>query len=544
MTLNRFAFLCLAAVSLFSSMLPGCTPNGGTTTTPNGGESRLTLSTTEPFTLDPAKVGDAGAATFITQVFNGLVKISHEGVLPDITESWAISPDGKTYTFKLRRDVKFHDGKQVTAADFKYSFERALSPVTGSTTARTYLGDILGAEEMLSGKASSLAGVRIIDDFTLAITIDKPRSYFLSKLTYATGSVVDRTNVEAAGSQWWRTPNGTGPFKLVEWNAGSSIKLTKNAQFYGGAPHLDSVIFRFLAGRPMDLYETGQIDVADVDLAYLDRVLDPAGSFAAEAQMLSQLSFFFIGFNCSAAPFDDPLIRQAFSIALDRSKLVKLVFNDAPQAAEGIVPPGIPGYNPAVAGLDFNLAKAKSLIAQSKYGSAANLPPITLTTLGYGGLIAVELEAIVYEWRVNLGVDVKVRQLEPERFLYNLKQEKDQLYYQGWIADYPHQQNFLEVLFKSSADNNWGEYSSLQVDKLLDEAASLTDTVTSQAKYRQVEQLLVSDAAVWPFYFGRSHILVKPYVKGYELNPLGVPILANVIVERQVISGPISLTVG
>jgi oligopeptide transport system substrate-binding protein len=223
--------------------------------------------------------------------------------------------------------------------------------------------------------------------------------------------------------------------------------------------------------------------------------------------------------------------------------LIGLVFSDAPEAAVGIVPPGIPGHNPRVAGLNFDLAKARALIAQSKYGNVANLPPITLTTLGYGGMIAKELEAIIYQWRVNLGVEVNVRQLEPERFLYNLMQEKDQVFYQGWIADYPHQQNFLEVLFQTGADNNWGEYSSVEVDRLLDEAAGLTNASLSQALYQKAEDLVVSDAAVWPFYFGRSYILVKSYIKGYELSPLGVPLLQNVTIERAV-PAPTNLSVG
>ena len=149
----------------------------------------------------------------------------------------------------------------------------------------------------------------------------------------------------------------------------------------------------------------------------------------------------------------------------------------------------------------------------------------------------------MYQWRINLGVEVIVRQLEPERFLYNLKQEKDQIYYQGWIADYPHQQNFLEVLFQTGADNNWGEYSNAEVDRLLDEAAGVTNAVQSQALYRKAEELLVTDAAAWPYYFGRSYILVKPYVKGYELSPLGAPLLINVTLEG-FIPAPANLTVG
>ncbi|PVV84934.1 peptide ABC transporter substrate-binding protein [Dehalogenimonas alkenigignens] len=530
--------ILLAAFSLL--ITSSCTP-AAIVPSPTSSGGRLTLTTAEPFTLDPAMVGDAGALTFVTQIFSGLVKITDTGVMPDIAESWTISADGTMYTFKLRKDVKFHDGRPVTSADIKYSFERALTPSTGSTTARTYLGDIVGAVQMLSGASISLEGLHIIDDYTLSIGIDKPRSYFLAKLTYATAYVVDRNSV--GGAQWWRSPIGTGPFKLAEWSSNSFIRLDRNSDYYGGAPKLESVVFRFLAGRPMDLYETGQVDVAVVDRAYIDRALDVNGPFASEAQVVSELSFYFLGFNCNSPPFNDPLIRQAFCLALDRETIVRLVFNDIPQAAQGIVPPGIPGHNSTMSGLGFDLRLADALISQSSYGSIENIPQIVLTTLGYGGTITPELEAIIFQWKTNLGIDVSIRQLEPERFLYNLKQEKDQIYYQGWIADYPHQQNFLEVLFQTGADNNWGEYSNEEVDSLLDQAAGLSDTAMSQALYRQAEDLIVQDAAVWPILFGRNYILIKPYVIGYELNPLGVPVLQNVTIERSDIPSPISLSV-
>ena len=530
-----------AGLLTLAVVLTGCTPDAGDNLPPPGAGGRLNLAANEPYNLDPALVGDAGGLMFISQIFSGLVRVTAEGVEPDIAAGWDISDDGTVYVFHLRRDVTFHDGKPLTAADFKYSWERALTPATGSTTARTYLGDIVGADAMLDGESESLAGVRIIDDYTLEVTIESPRSYFLSKLSYATAFAVDDNDV-AEGGEWWRSPNGTGPFTLSDWTADSYIMLKSYPDYYGGAPALDSVVFRFLAGRAMDLYEMGQIDVATVDMAYLDRALDPAGDFAADARIISELSLFFLGFNSAEAPFDDPLVRRAFSLAIDRDLLMELVFDGMNQAAEGIVPPGIPGYDPNLEGIGYNPELARQLLAQSSYGGAANLPEITLTTLGYGGLIGSDLEALIEQWRVNLGVEVRVRQLEPEVFLYNLKQEKDQIFYQGWIADYPHQQNFLEILFRSNADNNWGGYSNPLVDALLAEAAALTDPEDSEAIYREVERMLVEDAAIWPYYFGRRYILVKPYVTGYELSPLGVPLLQNVVIDREV-EAPTGLTV-
>jgi oligopeptide transport system substrate-binding protein len=146
-------------------------------------------------------------------------------------------------------------------------------------------------------------------------------------------------------------------------------------------------------------------------------------------------------------------------------------------------------------------------------------------------LISSGLEAIIYEWQQNLGVEVKVRQLEPERFLYHLKQETDEMFDMGWVADYPHPQDFLEILFHSGADNNYGEYSNPEVDALLEEAGVEQEKELSLALYQQAEQKLVEEAACLPLWFGQNYTLVKPYVKGYDLNPLGIPMLNKVSIE-------------
>jgi oligopeptide transport system substrate-binding protein len=153
--------------------------------------------------------------------------------------------------------------------------------------------------------------------------------------------------------------------------------------------------------------------------------------------------------------------------------------------------------------------------------------------MGWGGLISSSLEAIVHEWRQNLGVEVTVRQLEPEQFLYHLKEEKDELYHMGWVADYPHPQNFLEILFRTGGDNNAGEYSNPDVDDILDRAGVELDYGTSLALYQQAEQMMVEDAACIPLWFPKNYYLVKPHVSGYELTPMGYANLNKVTIERE-----------
>ena len=526
--------LAILSMSLFGSLLlPGCQLIREQIPPPATEGGVLNLYGADPHTLDPAVSGDATSHQYVMQLFSGLVRLDDSlEPAPDIAERWEISGDGRTYTFYLRQDVKFHEGREVKAADFKYSWERACAPATGSGTAALYLGDIVGVKDVLAGESSEISGVTVVNDYTLEVTIDAPKSYFLAKMTYPTAFVVDRSNVESGG-QWWRDPNGTGPFKLTQWTEGSMIVLERNGLYYGEKAALGSVVFKLLAGLPMNLYETGDIDVAGVSLDYIDRVTDPAGPFLSELTIAPELSFFYIGFDTTRPPFDDVNIRRAFSMAVDKEKLASLVFRDAMEPAYGILPPGMPGFNQDLSGLPFDIEQAKQLIRESTYGDVSRLPPITITTLGWGGSIGQSLEAIIYEWRQNLGVEVKVRQLEPERFLYHLKEERDEMFEIGWVADYPHPQDFLEILFHSGTETNHGEYSNPEVDALLDKAGLEMDSELSLKLYQQAEQKLVDDAACIPLWSGRNYTLVKPYVKGYELNPLGIAMLNKVSIERE-----------
>lgn len=493
-------------------------------------EDTLILFDTGPLTLDPAISQELSSHTYIMHIFSGLVAFDQElNVIPDITESYDISEDGKTYTFHLRREVKFHNGKEVTASDFKYSWERACRPETKSPTAATYLDDVVGVEAMLAGEAEGIDGVKVDGDYTLQVTIDAPKAYFLAKLTYPVAFVVDKANVES-GKEWWRKPNGTGPFKLKGWQEDELILLERNDLYYGVPAKVKHIAFR-LRGSPMQMYEKGEIDVTYVSLANLERVMDPNNPLNQELWEFPELSVFYIGFNTTESPFDDVRVRQAFCYAVDKDRIISQVLKGSVTRAEGILPLGLPGYNEEIRGLNYDLEQARTLIAESGYGDSANLPPLTFTVPGEGGYVSTSLTAILYQWEQNLGVEIEVRQLESEVYYYRLDEEKDEMFEFGWVADYPDPQNFLEVLFYSQSKYNIGEYSNSVVDELLDRAAVKQDSEDRLLLYQEAEPLIINDAACLPLWFGRNYLLVKPYVKGYTLSPLGIPLLNNVSIE-------------
>ncbi len=491
----------------------------------------LNLWDTGPITLDPAISCEMASHTYVMQIFSGLVRLGADSKpAPDIAASWDRSSDGKTYTFHLRKGVRFHNGKEVTAQDFKYSWERACSPEIRSQTAPIYLGDIVGVKDVLEGKTTQINGIEVIDNYTLRVTIDAPKAYFLAKLTYPTAFVVDRDNVKS-GKRWWQKPNGTGPFKLREWKTGNVLVLEPNQYYYSKRPS-NKVVFHLLAGMPIAMYEMDEIDVVEVDENYIDKATDQKGPFYKELAVFSELSLFYIGFNIRKPPFDDINIRRAFCHAINKQRIIKLALKGMVTEAQGILPPNMPGHNPNIQGIKFDVSKAKSLITSSKYGSIANLPPIVLTTSGWGGNIPEYLGAIIQDWQQNLGVKVTVRQLEPEIFSYHLREEADEMFLSGWIADYPDPQNFLDVLFHSGAEYNTGDYNNSDVDALLDRAAIEPDEVARFALYQKAEQILVDEAACLPLWFGKTYILIKPYVKNYRLDVQGIPTLSEVYVEK------------
>ena len=492
------------------------------------GTARLVQLFVDPPTLDPHLTTDATSARIIVEVFGGLVTIDPSlDIVPDLAESWDISEDGRVYTFHLRPDAKFHDGKPVTAHDVQWSLERATNPLTESPVADQYLGDIVGVKEKLAGDVLTISGVRFIDEHTIEITIDEAKSYFLAKLTYPTGFVLDKENVEENPRQWFREPNGTGPFRLTEYRVGETLKLGRNEHFHLGPPKLEEVEFILSGGTSMLMYENDEIHVAGVGLADLDRLNDPNNELYAELKTApASFSVNYIGLNVTEPPLDDVKVRQALNFAIDKQEIASIVLGDLVEPADGILPPNFPGYDQQVRGYDYDPARAKQLLEESKYGGdLENIPPITITTPGsFGANVSLDMEVILQMWERNLGITAEFQQTEYATFLKDLHKGRFQMFDIGWIADYPDPENFLDVLFHSNSVNNHTHYSNPDVDELLMKARVETDTTARYALYNEVEQMILDDAPWVPLWFdGESKLLVKPNVHDYLLPPLIIP---------------------
>lgn len=487
----------------------------------------LVLAEGEPRSLDPALSQDTTSLLYVAHIFSGLVRLDQSlRLAPDLAESWEALDGGTRYRFHLRPNARFHSGRPITAQDIAYSLQRATDPALHSPTAATYLSDILGVNDRLAGAAQTVSGVRVLDNRTLEITIDGPKAYFLAKLAYPVAYVVDHENV-ADGPEWWRAPNGSGPFRLKAWEAGQHLLLERNPDFYRAQQGVRYVAFRFLTEPPIRLYEEGEIGSVQVGAGSLPRILDPQSRLAGELRTYGELSVFYIGFNTARPPFDDPLVRRAFAMALEVDRLVEADQEGYVQRAVGLLPPGMPGYTPNPLGLPYDPAEARRLLAQSRYGGPAGLPTIVYTSSGLDQ-IAPFLGAAAEMWRANLGVEISVRLIPTDEYFYRLSAEVDNLFDFGWIADYPDPENLLDVLFHAGAPNNTGAYANPQVDALLEAARIAQAPGQRLGLYRQAQDLLLQDGAAVPLWHGTSYVLVKPYVQGYALTAQGVPTLESV----------------
>jgi len=480
-------------------------------------------------TLDPIHTSAAVEAEYVVHVFSGLMGLNDKlEVVPDLAERHQVSQDGTMYTFTLRKAARFHDGREVRASDVKYSIERAADPASRSPIALTYLGDIAGFAERLEGKAPDVRGVRVRDDQTLEITLVEPRVDFLAKLSYPVSYVVDRANIESGGPRWWMRPNGTGPFRVREAKPGESLVLARNDTYYGTKPSLTEV--HFFPVLPLEAYETGQIDIAIVDLGDIERVSDKSDPLSRELKVRTDLDVKYLGFNVAAKPFDDTKVRQAFNHALDRDKIVNVTLRKTVVKADSILPPGMPGRNDKSKGLDFDVSRARQLIAESSYRDVRNFPEIVLTIAGTRTGPPAEITAIVAMYKQNLGLDVRIRQMDNTSYMESLSKNRDrfQMFSLGWVADYADPQNFLDILFHSRSTENHTQYANPDVDRLLEKARGERDNGARMRLYQEAEAIILKDGPWVPLWHSKRHVLVKPYVQGYTSPPMIVPWLRSV----------------
>ena len=291
------------------------------------------------------------------------------------------------------------------------------------------------------------------------------------------------------------------------------------------------MLFLLAGGSVLTQYENDELDVAGISTLDIERVQSSRDPLNAEYKTGPNLSVSYIGFNTKTPPFDDPKVRQAFAMSIDREQIARVVLKNMAPVANGVMMPGLPGYNQQSQALAFDPNRAKQLLAESKYGSAAGLGTVTITEIGGGANAGVATQAILEMWRNNLGVEVSIAQTEAASFFDDLDRGRLQMFDIGWIMDYPDPEDIIDLLFHSTSRQNNTGYSNPQVDALVTQARTEQDQTKRFQLYQQAEQLIIQDAPWIPLFFGKEHYVVKPNVKGYDPLPIVLPRLRYVTVE-------------
>jgi ABC-type transport system substrate-binding protein len=485
----------------------------------------------EPPTLDPARLNDVYITELCQNVFEGLVTFDASNrIVPALAEKWEISPDGLTYTFHIRANAAFHNGRAVSAQDLKFCFERALKPDSLSPTAANYLGPIVGSADVLAGKKTDLAGATAPDEKTLVLKIDRPRGYFLGCLTYPCAwAVCKETLPEKANGFNWRSAVGTGPFKMVDYRPGYEVDLEAFDRYWGGKPRVARIErpIQIDPNTAHNMFEAGEVDATLIALA--DYKGDVANeNLKSKLRLLPQANIAYMVMHRRLQPvFKDLRVRRAFAMAIDRPRISEVAYHGACPTAYNFVPPGMPGENPDIKKIPYNPEAARKLLAEAGYPDGKGFPRLTLVYAQKMRELADAAIVIRDNLRENLGIEVDINEREMGTFfLDTANQEKVAFFLTGWIADYLDPQDFLSTLLRTGAPLNHNAYSNPAFDKLCDKADALSDMDKRVPLYQQADQIAMDDVAVFPISFFKQPMLVSPAVKNMESN-LMLPMLPH-----------------
>ncbi len=469
--------------------------------------------------IDTVNGGDSNSYQAVGVVYSNLVKLN-EKLQPvgDAARDWTVSPDNLTYTFHLRHNIRFSDGTPVNASDVVYSFVRDLNPRFVSN-GHAALQHIVGAHDVLSGKTKALAGIKALGIYDVRISIDAPILYFPELLSRAQAGIVDRHVIEKYGEgKWYDHAIGSGPWMIKTWTHGQGMVLVPNPYYFGAKPALREYDMPFIQNpeTAYSEYQTGQIDV-DNNV--------PAAEIANAAKLpgfheAPQLATDYIGLNTHIAPFDTIKVRQAFLLATDRKVLAEKVLKGGVVAADGLLPPTMPGWTQANQNLmPYNPAKARALLAAAGHPNGAGLPPITFSFQAGSGRDLLREGAVLQQmWQQNLGVKVNLNVVELGKYNHDLDSHNVPMYVIQWGADWPDPSNWLSLQLHSGVSNNNGDWSNYQFDKLVDEADITHDTTKRFALYQQAEKIAIQQVPWIPLDSPKALVLVRPSIHGFTLT--------------------------
>lgn len=553
---NKIKILALVMSLTFAgSVFAGC----GSSSTGSSGKSDQVIKiniNADPKTIDPGLNSSVEGAQVICNAFEGLTNLDKENKpIPGVAEKWEVSSDSLTYTFHLRKDAKWSDGKPVTAKDFEYAWKRALDPKTVSEYAYQlyYLKNGEAFNKSTDPKATKKAsidevGVKATDDYTLVATLEGPTPYFLSLTAFPTYAPVRKDVVEKNPKDWAtkaETYISNGPFSMKEYKPKDSLNFVKNTNYWNAKNiKLDKIEFKTLENNSsyLSAFRTGQLDVIEKPPAQEIPKLLEEGT----AKAYPYLGTYYYNLNVSPAAekvsaeaakaLKDVRVRKALNFAIDRTALVEKVTKAGEKPATSFVPSSVQDssgkafknkeYYKATTDID----QAKKLLAEAGYPDGKGFPKMELlynTDQGHQNIA----QAIQDMWKKNLGIDIQLRNVERKVHLTELNKRNYTLARDGWIADYNDPMTFLDM-FTSNNEQNHPGYANPEFDKLITAARVESDVAKRLNYLHQAEDLLMNDMPFIPIYEYTNIVCINKKVKNIYMSPLGFIICRDAYIEK------------
>jgi len=493
----------------------------------------------EPASLDPHKVESSVESSIISDFFEGLVEVRNDGSIePRLAEKWE-QKNSTVWVFHLRPGIKWSNGEPITAEDVVWSWQRLVDPKIGSPYA-SYLGNmhVENAADIAEGKKSpDTLGVKALDDATLQVTLTQPTAAFLAMLAHTSLVVVDKAVVEKFGDKWTQPANfvSSGPYTLSDWVVNEKVIGVRNKNYWDDSHTvINKVTYLPIASETADInrYKAGEIDIVltvpQTQFASLKK------SIPDQVHVTPKLATYYYQFNTTKAPFNDPRVRRALNMALDKDIIAEKVLGQGQIPAWVISQKNIGGVelkSPDYASWSHEkrVAEAKKLLEEAGFNASHPLSfNLLYNTSESHQRIAIAASSM---WKKNLGVEAKLQNQEWKTMLDTMHNGTFDVVRYAWIADYDDAATFLNN-FRTGDSENTSKYSNAAFDDALKNAAK-ADNVAQRGKfYQQAEDKLAEDVPAIPVYHYVLVQLVKPYVGGYAPNNLGFYYTKDMFIKK------------
>lgn len=528
---RSIVFLVIAALLAACSSKPATEPTKtpdsapsqkGEQTDPNkpvvGGSFTKSLNYGDPGNLDPIMKSDVAARMVSMNILDTLIKYDPvaKAFVRSIAEDYSISSDGLTYTFKIRKGVKFHNGRELKAADVKYSFERPVDPKSASVAVNMFDG-VSGVEAFKKGEAQEISGIVVKGDYDLEIKLDKPKVTFLMDISNPAAGIVPKEEVERLGPDFGQQPVGSGPFKFGSWSKDDKIVLKAFTDYHAGRPYLDEVVFRIMKEeQTRDAeFQAGTLDAMTIGEALYKRYsADPERSKGLVE--VPELFTRAIHFNTTVPPFDNVKVRQAINYAIDKQPIVEKVLNNKAFVATGVLQSSSPAFNPNLKGYEYNPERAKKLLKEAGYENGFEFEVLVTS------VTAKWMEAM-NTYLNPLGINGKINQMEGATLLGRARSGD----YQAVIFSTGGDVDPVSFLgrFQSKNHGSAGNvtlYTNAEVDRLLDEAGASGDQAKRIQLAQQAEKIIVEEAPWFIFNYNKAVMIAQPRVHGLQPVPTDI----------------------